>query len=327
MATQPPAADRERLLAAISREELALAGPVRFSVEAKSHAARRPFAHHLVVRETAFAPPLAASDPSIQDLYAALAGDERRNRLILDDVIAALEARRSPIVLTERKDHLEHLAERLRPFTRHIVVLQGGMGAKQRREVAQRLAAIPSAARHTLPRAARCVEGDAHPVRGAAAPPAAREGSGPDLRLCRPRGASQLMQARRRRRSHRFGMQTLQIFALISWISLPTVMFGGYSLLGALGGKLTPEQRGLFRAGHAHAGVLLVLSLVYYVYMGGAALPPAVKVAACASLAVGIIMQSGGFFWHAFLDGGGARHAGLRVTRVGPCSSRRRSSC
>jgi hypothetical protein len=111
-------------------------------------------------------------------------------------------------------------------------------------------------------------------------------------------------------------MTTTQIFALISWISLPTVMFGGYSLLGAVGGKLTPEQRGLFRAGHAHAGVLLILSLVYYLYIGGAALSGAVKVAACGALAAGVLMQSGGFFWHAFLDGNG-RQTGLHVTRLG----------
>ena len=42
-------------------------------------------------------------------------------------MIAALEEGRSPILLTERKDHLEYFAERLRGFARHLVVLQGGM--------------------------------------------------------------------------------------------------------------------------------------------------------------------------------------------------------
>ena len=44
----------------------------------------------------------------------ALASDEARNRRILDDVIAAIEEGRSPILLTERKDHLEYFADRLR---------------------------------------------------------------------------------------------------------------------------------------------------------------------------------------------------------------------
>jgi len=82
--------------------------------------------------------------PSIQELYAALTADERRNRLILDDVIQALEQGRSPILLTERKDHLEYFAARLEKFSRHLVVLQGGIGAKERREVKARLAAIPN---------------------------------------------------------------------------------------------------------------------------------------------------------------------------------------
>jgi hypothetical protein len=107
-------------------------------------------------------------------------------------------------------------------------------------------------------------------------------------------------------------MHELKIFQLISWISLPTVMFGGYSLLGAAGDKLTPEQRGLFRAGHAHAGVLLILSLVYEVQIATASLATAAKQVGCAALLAGILLQSGGFFWRAFLG-----PAGKNLIRVG----------
>ena len=117
-------------------------GPVRFAVNAKIHAAQRPFAHTLVVRETAFK--TSSEEPAgIQDLYAALAADSRRNRLILDDVIGALEQGRSPILLTERKDHLEYFAAQLSKLARHVVVLQGGMSTSVRREAARQLAAIP----------------------------------------------------------------------------------------------------------------------------------------------------------------------------------------
>ncbi len=117
-------------------------GPVRFAVDPKSQAAQRPFAHKLVARETGFKMS-SEGTPSIQELYAALAADEKRNRLILDDVIHALEEGRSPILLTERKDHLEFFAAKLERFARHLVVLQGGMSAKVRRGVKERLAAIP----------------------------------------------------------------------------------------------------------------------------------------------------------------------------------------
>ena len=66
-------------------------------------------------------------------IYAAIAADERRNDLIFDDVLNALEAKRSPVVLTERRDHLEFLQSRFSRFVRNLVVLQGGMSASERR--------------------------------------------------------------------------------------------------------------------------------------------------------------------------------------------------
>jgi superfamily II DNA or RNA helicase len=119
-------------------------GPIRFAVNPKSQAAQRPFAHTLVVRETGFKTS-CETPPGIQELYAALAADAPRNQLILDDVIGALEQRRSPILLTERKNHLEYFAAQLSRVARHVVVLQGGMGALARREVKRQLAAIPEA--------------------------------------------------------------------------------------------------------------------------------------------------------------------------------------
>jgi len=118
-------------------------GPVRFTVDPKSQAARRPFEHRLVVRETALRLSEPKADSGIQGVYAALAVDRERNQLILNDVIAALEAGRSPILLTERKDHLEYFGTALRKVARHVVVLQGGTSVKERRKIAAQLAAIP----------------------------------------------------------------------------------------------------------------------------------------------------------------------------------------
>ncbi len=117
-------------------------GPIRFAVSPKEEAARRPFTLRLIVRETAFSAAPTNPAAGIQGLYAALAHDEARNRLILDDVITALAEGRSPIVLTERTDHLEFFSSRLAGFTRHLVVLRGGMGARKERDVRRQLAAI-----------------------------------------------------------------------------------------------------------------------------------------------------------------------------------------
>jgi len=118
-------------------------GPVRFCVNPKSQAARRPFEHRLIIRETAFNASSLPADAPIQDLYRALAGDTNRNDLVIDDVISALEEGRSPVLLTERRDHLEFLADKLRAFARHMIVLQGGMSAKERKEAEAQLADIP----------------------------------------------------------------------------------------------------------------------------------------------------------------------------------------
>ena len=118
-------------------------GPTRFAVSSKSQMARRPFVHRLFVRETDFRLADADTKPTIQEVYASLAADERRNEFILKDVIDALVEGRSPIVLTERKDHLEYLADRLRSFAKHVIVLRGGMKAKDRREAFGQLAEVP----------------------------------------------------------------------------------------------------------------------------------------------------------------------------------------
>jgi superfamily II DNA or RNA helicase len=116
-------------------------GPVRFAVDPRSTAAGHVFEHLLMVKETAFRLPEGAT-PGIQELYGVLAADRARNDMILDDVAQALAEGRSPVLLTERRDHLEYFAERLHDRVRHLVILRGGMSAKQRREVVEQLASI-----------------------------------------------------------------------------------------------------------------------------------------------------------------------------------------
>jgi superfamily II DNA or RNA helicase len=125
-------------------------GPIRHAISVWDAAAAQAFVRRLVVRTTAFEAPATPAEPGIQDLYRAMVGDERRNTMILDDVIAALEEGRSPIVLTERVEHLEWLESKLRGFAKNLVVLRGGMSAKERREVAARLASIPEAEERLL---------------------------------------------------------------------------------------------------------------------------------------------------------------------------------
>jgi superfamily II DNA or RNA helicase len=120
-------------------------GPIRYRVDAKKQAASRPFSHRVVLRRTAFhtARPEADAPPSIQSLYDLIARDQDRNAMIFDDVLSALEAGRSPVVITERKDHLQAIAERLSKFAKNVIVLKGGMTGKQRDLAMNSLEAIP----------------------------------------------------------------------------------------------------------------------------------------------------------------------------------------
>jgi superfamily II DNA or RNA helicase/very-short-patch-repair endonuclease len=122
-------------------------GPVRHRVNAKVEAMRRPFTHSVLVRPTAFQtamPPPADKRVEFTSLYAELVGDESRNRRICEDVIEAAEAGRSPLVLTERNEHLDSLAKQLTGRVGHVIVLRGGMGKKQREAMAAVLATVPS---------------------------------------------------------------------------------------------------------------------------------------------------------------------------------------
>ena len=45
--------------------------------------------------------------PSIQEIYSALSTDEGRNKMTIQDVLDVLVEKRSPVLLTERKEHLD----------------------------------------------------------------------------------------------------------------------------------------------------------------------------------------------------------------------------
>ncbi|MGB7219993.1 MAG: DEAD/DEAH box helicase family protein [Vicinamibacterales bacterium] len=121
-------------------------GPVRHRVNAKAQAAARPFEHLVLVQPTTFQPnrsPDSDKRVEFQALYQELVEDDERNRRICDDVVETVNNGRSPLVLTERNDHVDRLENGLAGRVRHLIVLRAGMGKKQRQAVADRLTAIP----------------------------------------------------------------------------------------------------------------------------------------------------------------------------------------
>lgn len=127
-------------------------GPVRFRVDPKSRAARRGIEHRVVLRETGFR--LAAGEDtsrlSVPVICGRLARDRGRNALIVEDVRAALSNGRTPLVLTERRDHVEILRQEFGRFAPQLVVLRGGMKSAEHRAAAVQLRSHDSAPRIIL---------------------------------------------------------------------------------------------------------------------------------------------------------------------------------
>ncbi|MBI4596494.1 MAG: DEAD/DEAH box helicase family protein [Candidatus Tectomicrobia bacterium] len=120
-------------------------GPVRHKITSLREMAATSFSlsPRMITRTTDFFCPWSDED-KIHKLWPLLVVDEARNKMIIDDILKALEERRSPIVLTERKKHLEILKGALGGSVKNLIVLHGGMKSKNRKEMVARLKEIPA---------------------------------------------------------------------------------------------------------------------------------------------------------------------------------------
>ncbi|MBI1320227.1 MAG: restriction endonuclease subunit R [Candidatus Hydrogenedens sp.] len=118
-------------------------GRVRVRLSMKDSAKQHPFDHIAVLRNTNFSMSPSALKPSIQEIYSALCADASRNRMIIEDIVRCVEQGRSPIVLTERTQHLQILADELTNSIPHVIAMRGGMGKRQRSALLEQLKSIP----------------------------------------------------------------------------------------------------------------------------------------------------------------------------------------
>jgi len=118
-------------------------GPIRHRVTPRQQQASTNVVYRLIPRITDFRVPDEEGRTGIQALYGKLAEDDQRNAQIFDDILQALEAGRTPLVLTERVRHAEMLADRLGSFAKNVIVLRGGRSRKKTAEALEHLASIP----------------------------------------------------------------------------------------------------------------------------------------------------------------------------------------
>lgn len=114
-------------------------------------------------------------------------------------------------------------------------------------------------------------------------------------------------------------MEPTRFYPIVALISLLTVEIGGGALLGYLTGRgtLSDFEEQFFRAGHGHAGVLLILALACFAFFDRAEMSTNTQWLVGAVLLVGILAQSGGFFLHMVAGEANTSSAGTLLTYSG----------
>jgi superfamily II DNA or RNA helicase len=113
-------------------------GPIRHRIaprDCDAELGARRLALELRVRPTKFhlaADPDETEGPPIQTVFRALVDDEQRTALVCDDVLAALAQGRRCLVLSQWKEHVHRLAQRLQDAGTQPIVLEGGLAKKAR---------------------------------------------------------------------------------------------------------------------------------------------------------------------------------------------------
>ena len=115
-------------------------GPVRYLVDAKSQAEKRSFSHIVIPRFTRMRLPNANG---IQDMYVGVIENQNRNELLVSDTLKLIQEGRTPILLTERKEHAVLLAGCLSDQVKNVFLLIGSEKQKDKREKLAALQNVP----------------------------------------------------------------------------------------------------------------------------------------------------------------------------------------
>ncbi len=117
-------------------------GPICYQMKQKD-ITQNAIQYFVIPRITEFSSEWTNED-GIYNLWPELVHDVKRNELIINDVIKTVQEKRFPIILTERREHLEILAEMLKNEIECMIVLYGGLSPKKRSESLKELSDCPS---------------------------------------------------------------------------------------------------------------------------------------------------------------------------------------
>jgi superfamily II DNA or RNA helicase len=136
-------------------------GPIRYQKKQKNFT--REISRYLVIPRMSDFTCEWNEESNIYDLWPKLINDERRNQMIVNDIVKAVGNGRFPIILTERKAHLNILAEMLKSKIKHLFVLFGGVKLKKRKEILKELSQVSDEGKAILATGAYIGEGFDNP--------------------------------------------------------------------------------------------------------------------------------------------------------------------
>ena len=116
-------------------------GKILYSTTTKQMNAAQSFSHYFIPRFTSFHYLAGKADnknPSINQYYEKIIENSARNDLIIFDVKSAIDNHRTPLILSERLEHLELLRNQLKDCAQNVVLITGKGTQKQKREQLER---------------------------------------------------------------------------------------------------------------------------------------------------------------------------------------------
>ena len=122
-------------------------GQILYATTAKQMNRVQNFEHYFIPRFTNFyiaAENADNSKSSIQNYYSEMIQAEARNMLIISDIQAAVKEGRTPLVLSDRIEHLKLLKDYLKDTARHVIVITGKGTQKQKKEQLEILNKVPA---------------------------------------------------------------------------------------------------------------------------------------------------------------------------------------
>lgn len=122
-------------------------GPIRHEIRLGETA---PMTKRVIVRETTLQLPTELGhQPPIHTVWEVLTTDKERLDLVIRDIVASVEGGGFPLVISDRKDHLERMAEAVKEVRPELAVfqLEGTMGKKARKAVLDGIASSVIASR------------------------------------------------------------------------------------------------------------------------------------------------------------------------------------